>query len=1080
MSNVVSTYINAGNNPTTNIFKPSEHGVPTEAQIGINQSEGLNNHNPNTADPTNYFIFDSGEWDPIDNPIPGTAKPLETRWWMIHDPDNLDGRLYNGEFGASSTYQENDHNPGGIFNEFETFGHKTNSFKFIETGGPRDLGFMKVQDTGWLRINNEIASSYDTNGNPVSSLKNEAWLQGSLEITLRPNKLNCSIVSGANFPRSTESIGSLTPPNPGGQSISLYSVPTGKEPPNTVGVNDDLITIETSIENGVGPGEEYAQPGAFAFLGNNTVGYKQVALVENGLSLTTVKNTSKYMNVSLVNGVVTLQYKVFYGDNAKDITISGTTNIVDGKWHHIVINRPSQHTFKTPAVRYGGKGCIEIWVDGKLEKRSYEITSDDILPTPQIMFNDAINPAILNWRTNFKPDWFEEYALQKQYIGDIRDFVLRQTFALTPGNINQNYAYAILGSSSGNRIIKADEFSATCEMKSPIVSVNKKTVLKLYWNNLLTDKEKMLNGLEFDETYNVRSYSVTNRNLINDTQTFNLDLTNQTAERKYLENVKTAINQFVYVYGPTLIPFSTSGIGDPEYYTPGFAGRKQVIDLSSNPTIGVENYDGGWHVSNLLFGGVYLEQGDRILLTNQYNPNENGVWIYQAGNMPLIRPQDIDANDLTNAHVYVEKGKYAGKTFVQTLKINNIRKNSQKWREIDNNASLSTLETFPIHTTPWSDSLGNQRFIDVISDINFNYDIIAFMNYPTEGKQILESLQTENDVETSLRYKQFLQKIKDAVSNGKRLFVSSPLLAVDLGLVDKYYEIPQLLESNGDAQSASISPFESGEAASNYFDTHRNIKYHLATPLNGLTNRQTYIMSDFVTYSPDGVDSDYHIKYNYRQNGLLEGDEFYIPGLTTLPETLNGQLPGYLYNQRGTKPLIAFDPADINFGTAITKFSNTVYSGSTVINNPYDDYITTIAGSYGSGKFFINCVENGYAFSRSDYNVGRVQNVTIGQNSETALTAAWQYSTKRLNKQNLYDFSDTANLIGQTTPTNAGGGPIIQSQSHCSNGIIRKKTNKDDLKFQSDLYPDITEEIFETTEIPVLSMTWLGLQWLAE
>ncbi len=1079
MSNVINTYVNAGNNPTINKFNPSEQGVPTEAQLGINQSEGLNNHNPNTADPTNYFIFDAGEWDPIDRPST-TQLPTATRWWMIHNPTTLDGRLYNGEFRASATYQQADHNPGGIFNEFKNEGFKLNSYAFKKDNGPRGLGYMRVLNQGWLRINNEVASDYNAQGIAVGALKNEAWLQGSLEMTLRPQKENCSIVSGVNFPRPIESIGSLTPPNPGGASIGLYQIPTGLEPVEVAGIFDNLVTVETTVENGVGPGEEYAQPGAFGFFGNSDTGFKQTALIEYGLSLTTTKNTSKYINVALVNGIVTLQYKIFYGDNAKDITISGKTNIVDGKWHHVVINRPTQHTFKTPGVRYGGKGCIEIWVDGKLEVRSYEITSDDIFPTPQILFNDAINPGVLNYRTTFKPDWVDEYVMQKQYIGDIREFVLRQTFALTPGDINKNYAYAILGSSDGNRIVKTDNFSITCEMKSPTVSVNKKTVLKLYWNNLLTDKEKMLNGLEFDETYNVRSYSVTHKNLINDTQTFNLDLTNQTGERKYLTNVKTAINQFVYTYAPTMIPFSTSGIGDPEVFTPGFAGRKQLIDLSSNPTIGVENYEGGWHVSNLLFGGVYLEQGDRILLTNQYNPNENGIWIYNAGNLPLLRDQSVDANDLTNAHVYVEKGKYAGKTFVQTLKVNNVRKSSQKWREVDNNASLSTLETFPIHTKPYSDSNGNQRFIDITSDINFNYDIIAFMNYPTEGKQILESLQTENDVETFTRYKEFLQKIKNAVSGGKRLFVSSPLLAVDLDLVDKYYEIPQLLESTGDAQSASISPFESAEAASNYFDTHRNMKYYVATPLNGLTNRQTYIMSDFVTYSPNGVDSDYHIKYNYRQNGLLEGDEFYIPGLTTLPETLNGQLPGYLSNQKTTKPLIAFAQADLNFGTAITKFSNSIYSGSTAITNPYNDYITTIAGAYGSGKIFINCVENGYAFSRSDYNVGRIQNVTIGQNSETALTAAWQYSTKRLNKQNLYDFSDTANLIGQTTPTNAGGGPIVQSQSHCSNGIIRKNTNKNDLKFQSDLYPDFTEEIFETTEIPVLSMTWLGLKWLAE
>jgi hypothetical protein len=160
--------------------------------------------------------------------------------------------------------------------------------------------------------------------------------------------------------------------------------------------------------------------------------------------------------------------------------------------------------------------------------------------------------------------------------------------------------------------------------------------------------------------------------------------------------------------------------------------------------------------------------------------------------------------------------------------------------------------------------------------------------------------------------------------------------------------------------------------------------------------------------------------------------------------------------------------------------SQTIYSNDTAIQNPYRDVATTIIANYGNGKIFVNCVENGYAFSRSDYNSGIIQDVAIGENSETALTAAWQYSTLRLNKKNLYDFSDISNLIGQTDPTSGGGGAIVQSQSHASNGMIRKNTTKGDLQYQSDLYPDSSEEIFEVTEIPVLSMTWLGLQWLAE
>jgi hypothetical protein len=435
---------------------------------------------------------------------------------------------------------------------------------------------------------------------------------------------------------------------------------------------------------------------------------------------------------------------------------------------------------------------------------------------------------------------------------------------------------------------------------------------------------------------------------------------------------------------------------------------------------------------------------------------------------------------LENAHVFVESGNNAGKTYVQTEKVTHLRKSKQVWREIDSEASISTIGSYPIFTTPWTDSVGNLRFINVNSDIEEDYDIIAFMNYPSESRFINTSLFGEPDNYNKERYEDFIDSLKLAVQNGKSIYISSPQLAVDFGVASKFELVSQLHDETGDAQSAAISPFESDEPAENYFNTHRNMKYLMCSPTPGLTDVPTYIMTDFVTYSPNKVDSEYHIKYTYRQFGMQQGDEFYIPGLTTLPETLNENLPGFIYNQKGLKDLAVFKVSDLLMGNCVTRLANTIYDGDDAIQNPYDDYITTIVATMGSGKIFVNCVEDGYAFSRSDYNTAKIQNVEIGEGAETVSTAAWQYSTSRVNRKNLYDFSDITNPIGQTVPTEGGGGAAVQAQSHASNGMIRKNTNKDDLAYQSDLYIDFTEEVFETTEIPVLSMTWLGLKWLAE
>ena len=1052
----MDTYINVGSLPSFSEFNPeTDATLPTEAQLGIGQYLNVDNQTPAVTDPANWFIFDAGN----------DADPSRPKWMQLSNTGAVSPVLGAAPYGPTESLNLT---PGATFNNVITHGSGCESFM---SNGPRNLGFINISDTTWWRLNNFVPNNSLTN---TRTLRNEAWKEGSIEFTLRPEKQNCTLVSGALF-AGFGAAGSVSGGQdaPGKQTVVLSDVPDG--------INNDT-KIEVIQENGVGPGEEKGYNAKYFFTATQTTG--QVAAYpdpEGGISLTDARSTYRLFKVDLVNGIIRVSYEVFYGPNKKYVEFFGKTNIADGNWHHVIINRPSPFTFKSSEERYGGEGCFEIWVDGVLEQRDFNITTTDVLPVPQILFNDQLNPGILNYYENVPAQnniqWKIDTAKIDNYQGGIRDYIFRQSLALSPHNISLNHIYAMLNTET-SCTLKAVKATATARMVSPTITTSKPKILKLYWNNLLTDKTKCKNGVELDETYDVYSYSMTQKNIISPTQTFNLDLNDSTKTRVYLPNVKTAVGRHMFIPAPAMIMTATTEFALTPSLT-GFFGEPLMIDTMDDQRVLAEAVPAPMFINNMLFGGVILEPGDRVLLFNQNKQNENGIWIFNGGKLPMSRPTDINTADLLNAHVYVEQGKYAGKTYVQTNSLTHIRKDPQSWREVDNEANLSTINSYPVHTTPWADSFGNERFINVNTDIDFDYDVIAFMNYPEESKDILDSLQTKNDVETLDQYKIFIENLKTAVTAGKSLMVTSPQLAVDLGIVDKVTYVPQLLQTSGDAQSAAISPFESGELAEFYFDTHRNNKYHLATELPGLTNKPTYILTDFVTYSPDGSNSDYHIKYSYRQFGIQEEDEFYIPGLTTLPETLNENLPGYTYNQKGISDLAVFDTNDINFGTVITKLANNYYQGSTAVSNPYDDYATTIAATYGNGKIFLNCVENGYAFSRSDYNTGRIQTVTAGQNSETVQTAAWQYSTKRLNKQNLYDFSDVTNLIGQTTPTNGGGGGIVQAQSHASNGLIRKKTNKDDLSYQSDLYPDFTEEYFTTTEIPVLSMTWLGLQWLA-
>jgi hypothetical protein len=1027
---MTNIHIKLQDSPSIHGFDPAvDAGLPTDEQLGIIQNKTVDNYGIIVKDPANWFIFDPGvensniSWAKA-NPNPGRGELMFT-------------------------------NPGAYINVFRA---KGTQYTLNRSGGPRGLGFTTIDEKTWIRINNYVGYQ-DYYGN-FQDPRTEIWKQGSIEFTLKPTKQNCTIISGTNFPVNNGPY-ALRTQAPGAQTYSAYIEDGNSD--ESLPQNADKQLIEF-------PERQGKQEVSAFFNGFKIV--NGVVFPDPAAGITLSDDTEAYrtFGVDLVNGIIRIRYDYHYGSK-RSVEIFGKTNLIDGNWHHVVINRPSPFTEKAGDNEYGGDGCLEIWVDGKLENRTFDITATDSLPAPQVLFNDSLNPGVLNtidssyMALSLNASWIEEESVKTNYVGGIRDYIYRQITPLTPHQVNQNYAYAMLNTNQG-RLIKASEKKANALLVMPTITSNKPKVLKLYWNNLLKDKEKCLNGLEFDDSYDVYSYSVTSKNILPPSETFNLDVSKSLDEKFFLPDVKTAIGRHTFIGGPGII------LTSPDQNT--------QLDAMNEARIAGQNFGDRYFMSNVLYGGVELSEGDLILLFNQPKTTNNGIWQYYGPKNPLRRPQDISNTTLENGYVYVTSGKYANKTFVQLNPVSHIRTSPQKWIEVDNEVSLASPKTYPVHSGIWSDNFGNQSFIDVNQDIDIDYDIIAFMNYPTESSEILSLIEGSNEVDSLNKYSQFLTNLKTAVNNGKSLYVSSPMLAVDLGIVDNYVEVSQLLNETGDAQSASISPFESGELAENYFDTHRNIKYSLATPINGLTNKETYIMSDFVTYSPDRLNSDYHIKYNYRQFGLLEGDEFLIPGLTTVPETLNGQLPGYLYNQRGTGPIAAFPQGSINLGTMVTKFSTSIYDGSNAITNPYNDYATTIAVIYGSGKIFVNCVENGYTFSRSDYNTGIIQNVTAGQNSETVQTAAWQYSTKRLNKKNLYDFSEISNLIGQTTPTDGGGGAIVQSQSHCSNGVIRKNTNQGDLQYQSDLYSDFTEEIFETTKIPVLSMTWLGLKWLAE
>jgi hypothetical protein len=796
------------------------------------------------------------------------------------------------------------------------------------------------------------------------------------------------------------------------------------------------------------------------------------------------------LTVNIKNGKLNITYLDKYGTNSRSFEFTSNKTIADNQWHHMVIN------FTRPGVALDNdtvskEKSIEFWIDGKLDKRTVDFINDEQVFFPEVtwlganpkkLFNEQFdqrfyqgfnsqddNLVASNQKitTVFNGSWRDE-AVVDAFNGVVRTFAHGINFPLNKFEIQERYKFW-----KYDELPFRDSLIASAQLPTPTVMVNKKRALKLYWNNI-----PLKDGIELDDNFIVESYSVTHKNKNSVTETYNLDLAKRKAFTS-IEDVRVAVLDNVLTWSPGNI--------SPQNYLPTAlnTNRTGTVQGDANHISQYSGFDGS--LLGMTFSGVELNNGDRILLTNQINNRENGIWVFNGLQSPMTRANDADsANKISNAVVYVKEGSYADTYWSLESNINSF-KDKQKWVKLESKPD-TTIYSQPLFTGRWTDSVGLNRFISLQSDVNIgNYDLIVFMNYPEDLTQIKETFPNEDITKL---YKDFIASLKQTVVSGASLYVSSPMLAIDLGIVNHFHEIPQLLETS-DAQSASLNPFQPGEPATKYFDTHRVNQYQLATPVAGLTNKDTYLLTDFINYIPDDAYEyeQYHAKYVRRSTGIQEGNTWFIPGLALTKFTENKNLPGVRDNYRGTKPMLAPETSmNIASGTVVTKFANNYYNGSTVTGNPYDDYAATIAvlpgqtlgGTAITGKVFVNVIEDGYTFSRLDYNKAHIQVLPQTDVNETTNTRLWQYSTNRLNRVSDRNNVKLLTEHGQTVPTVGGGGGFIQAASNASSGTIRTKSDSNNPDYESDYYPKLEEEIYSLQEIPVYSMTWLGLQWLAE
>lgn len=833
------------------------------------------------------------------------------------------------------------------------------------------------------------------------------------------------------------------------------------------------------------------------------------------------------LNIEINNGKLRINYYDDFNRDDINFIFDGNEYIADNQWHHIVVNFGRPGLIKEHGKKFNKK-FIEIWVDGQLDKRFDDKVNNFHIfyPTIKWLFNNlsesvknVINDIDTTYNLDYRPDNAGGSALTtfaNNYIGlseILKDQDIFKLCVTNQKNSEKGFRGAIHTFAHGiniplsqydikkrymlwqkPRIVNAKAYKVNAEMKNPTISTNSKKALKLYWNELV---ENGKHGLSLDNNFQVESYSITHQSNNSKTDIFNIDKT-LNKEIVILKNVRAAFKDNIIILGPGKIyspnlEESYLGFGQTLQRSAAQFNPKDMryLDAVKTPTGNSIDYTSSqmWFGprSDLYMSGLNLVKGDRILLTNQIKTEENGIWIFNGMGEYLTRDVDSLISDNTKIYiVYVEEG-YEKETYWKLDKAFTALSDPQKWILVESN-NIQNLASIPVHTIRWKDYHGEDRLINLEEDININnYDVVVFMNYPETNEELFKHFPNDPEALVMKQYKNFVQSIKNIAANGASIYVSSPRLATDLGIVKGFTEVPQLLQES-DSASASLSPFELGEPAERYFDTHRNNKYKVATTLTGLTNKETYLLTDFINFTPESeYDFDqYHAKYSYRQFGLQQGNEFIIPGTALRKVTEKDDLPGYKQNQIGTKSLMAVEPQNILAGTVITQLANTYYNNSTVTNNPYDDYATTIVVHNGqllggtpiTGKIFVNCIEDGYTFSREEYNKAVIQVLPQTDVNETTATRAWQYSTTRLDRKPQRLNVSGLSSYGQTVPTSGGGGAFIQAPSNSSYGVIRYETDKNNVDYQSDLYPTTEEEIYPLQEIPVLSMTYLGLQWL--
>lgn len=388
---------------------------------------------------------------------------------------------------------------------------------------------------------------------------------------------------------------------------------------------------------------------------------------------------------------------------------------------------------------------------------------------------------------------------------------------------------------------------------------------------------------------------------------------------------------------------------------------------------------------------------------------------------------------------------------------------------------------------------GVPRLLNLQEDIDVtDYDVIFFQSWPDESSEYYADLGFEYEQDFRKLVEDLGESVKQAIVDGANVWVQSPTMAQDIGIIDTASLVPTMRDlrrppasiSNyfsefyGDDHAKEIYPWTNEGA---YFrDTHANNRLRITANIEGLTDLPGTVIDDLVVLDRlRGLGDSYRYAHKFRnETALTIGDEF-VNG-TLYEESFNAELAqggGFndAFDENWNYNFYAVPPNAVRAGTVVARLGAKVWQGNVEIDNPYAEYASAIVlrpgdilgGKQISGRVFVNLSENASWATATLVDqpykrqiVPPNEQINYAPDREDADKRAWDYSEAR------WSTTSTAIQLGKKfTPT---------SQPADSTGQTKDFGEFDGMTVNILTY----FEKYDTEPVHVMTLTERGLTWL--